>query len=189
MSVPTNHSDGAFVEVINCRRWSQDARLGRFRVFVDGKAVGWANAYGSLKVPVASGAHTVRIRGTYWFSPRVRVDIAAGETIRLAANTVTDHSLALFAHLMIHPLSGFDLKLLAPGEDVHLPKINTDLIAKKRHATQVFSAAMVLAILLFAIANQNGNRTASISFEIVSIVMGLGTFVWFLITWQRSSRR
>jgi len=49
--------NGSWLEVVNNYRWVGDPRLGKFKVYVDGKTVGSAPLSGSLRVPINPGHH------------------------------------------------------------------------------------------------------------------------------------
>jgi hypothetical protein len=78
--------DSSWLEVVNSYRWIGDPRLGRFRVYVDGKAVGTAPLSGALRVPVDPGHHVVRVRLWWYLSPRVETDAVVGQVVRFEAD-------------------------------------------------------------------------------------------------------
>jgi hypothetical protein len=190
MPPPTQSTESSTIEVLNVRNWTAEASKGRFRVYIDGKAAGWVNAFEPLRVPVAPGRHIVRIRGTYWFSPRVPVDVTDNENRRMVANTSTDKPLALFFLLMRHPMSAFSLTLLQPGPDdlVEPPQINSAAIARKRRATLVFSVVLVLELILFAVLSRNASGQLFRFGSITLIAIDIGILCWFVREWRSAGR-
>lgn len=76
----------AVIVVRNCYQWVGDPRLGKFAVYVDGKYRGSVPLSSSLATEVLPGKHTVRVRGWWFMSPRVSVDVAEGETAAFEAD-------------------------------------------------------------------------------------------------------
>lgn len=62
-------SKSSWLEVRNDFRWIADPRWGSLRVYLDGKAIGWAPLDGSHRVAVQSGQHTVRAAAQVVFKP------------------------------------------------------------------------------------------------------------------------
>jgi hypothetical protein len=61
-------------------------RRNDFVVSVDGRRVGVAPVRGQLVVKVSPGAHTLRVRGWWYRSPKIIVTVAEGATVRMRAD-------------------------------------------------------------------------------------------------------
>jgi hypothetical protein len=83
-------ADGGWLEVVNRYQWIHDPHQGRFRVYLDGKAAGWAPLSGSLRVPVDAGRHVVRVRLWWYLSPRVAAIVGPGQAVRLEADIAVE---------------------------------------------------------------------------------------------------
>jgi hypothetical protein len=100
-----------WIEVVNEYRWILDPRLASFCVYVDGKRAGAAPLHGSLKIPVASGQHAVRVRLWWWYaSPRLVVDASPGQGLTLRADIMRTGSFtARMVHGFFKPFSSLAL--------------------------------------------------------------------------------
>jgi hypothetical protein len=82
-----HHSSQSMIVVKNDMQWVGDTRLGGFGVYVDGRHAGGSFPETDLKVSVAPGRHTVRVRRLWFFSPRVTVDVPGeGAHVHLRAD-------------------------------------------------------------------------------------------------------
>jgi len=81
---------GCWLEVANDYPWIGDPRLGRFKVYLDGQAVGVAPVAGSLRVTTNAGHHTVRVRFRWYGSPPAEFDAAPGQTVRFGADILRE---------------------------------------------------------------------------------------------------
>jgi hypothetical protein len=110
--------NGSWLEVVNNYRWVGDPRLGKFKVYVDGKTVGSAPLSGSLRVPINPGHRTVRVRLWWFSSPPVDADIGTGQTVRLGADIPRE--LPLLHRMMrmgLHPLQSLSLGVVRGSTD------------------------------------------------------------------------
>lgn len=106
-------SDGCWLKVVNNYPWVGDPRLGKFKVFLDGRAAGLAPVAGFLKVPMESGHHSVQVRFRWYGSPRVEFDVESGETVRLGADIGRDLPvLQWMARTALRPSRSLSLSLL-----------------------------------------------------------------------------
>ena len=111
--VTSESAGGCYLEVVNAYGWLGDPRLGRFRVYVDGKAVGSAPVSGSLRVPVLPGPHVVRVRLRWYLSPSVDADAVPGQTVRLRADIARELSLLRrMARMLFRPFRSLSLDVL-----------------------------------------------------------------------------
>jgi hypothetical protein len=107
---------GGWLEVVNRYQWIHDPHQGRFRVYLDGKAAGWAPLSGSLRVPVSPGRHVVRVRLWWYLSPRVGAGVGPGQAVRLEADIARElpvHQRMLLT--MFRPFHSLSLTVGAPG--------------------------------------------------------------------------
>ena len=74
------------LEVVDAYRWVGDPRRGRFKVYIDGRAAGWAPLHGSLRLSIQPGRHSVRVRLWWYTSATVGIDVHPGQTTRLDAD-------------------------------------------------------------------------------------------------------
>jgi hypothetical protein len=72
--------------VINNYQWIGDPRAAGFSVYIDGRRVGVAALGDRLCTSVAPGAHVLRVRFIWLWSPRVATDVAPGETKEFSAD-------------------------------------------------------------------------------------------------------
>jgi len=100
---------------VNKYQWVANSRQGRLRVYIDGKAAGFAPLQGSFRATLAPGSHTVRISLWRWYwSRRVDVDVAEGSTVVLDGDIDRSFSvLARTSNMLFHPLSCMVLKVQA----------------------------------------------------------------------------
>ena len=102
-----HHSRDCMIVIRNDSQWVGNPNYGGLGVYLDGRHAGVTYPYGGdLKVPVAPGRHTVRIRWLWYFSPRVKVDLPrAGSDVHLRANMpTTGPILARLLKVMVRPL-------------------------------------------------------------------------------------
>jgi hypothetical protein len=118
LPVDSGSVNGCWLEVVNNYRWVGDPRLGRFKVYVDGNAVGSAPLSGSLRVPIHPGHRTVRVRLWWFSSPPFETEVGTGETIRLGADIPRD--LPVLHRMMrmgLHPLQSLALSTAGASAD------------------------------------------------------------------------
>lgn len=109
---PGSAGGGGWLEVVNRYRWVGDPRQGRFRVYLDGRAVGWAPLSGSLRVPVSAGPHVVRVRLWWYLSPRVGAGVGPGQAVRLEADIARELPvLQRMLFMMFRPFHSLSLTL------------------------------------------------------------------------------
>lgn len=108
-----SRNEGYWLEVVNNYQWIGDPRIGKFRVYLDGKAVGWAPLSGALQVPLDPGHHTVRVRLWWYLSPQVEIDGVGGQTIRLEADIARELPVARrMARMGLRPFHSLSLSVV-----------------------------------------------------------------------------
>jgi hypothetical protein len=78
--------ESSYLVVINNYQWIGDPRAAGFVVYIDGRRVGVAALGDRLSTTVAPGAHVLRVRFTWYWSPRVTTSLKAGETKEFSAD-------------------------------------------------------------------------------------------------------
>ena len=109
-------ADRGWLEVVNRYQWIHDPHQGRFRVYLDGQAAGWAPLSGSLRVPVNAGRHVVRVRRWWYLSPRVDAVVGPGQAVRLEADIALELPvLQRMLLTMFRPFHSLSLTLAGPS--------------------------------------------------------------------------
>jgi len=104
-----------WLEVVNNYRWVGDPRLGKLKVVVDGSAVGSAPLGDVLRVQLATGHHTVRVRLWWFASPLFEIDLRPGQTVRLGADIPRQLPvLYRMLRMGLHPLQSLSLGVAVP---------------------------------------------------------------------------
>lgn len=143
LPVESEAFSGCWMEVVNKYRWVGDPRLGKFKVYVDGKAVGSAPLSGSLRVPIHPGRVGVRVRLWWFASPPVQIDVGTGQTVQLWADIPRE--LPVLNRMMrmgLHPLQslslgvvsasagGVDIMSVRPGRSIGALRVRETLLAE-----------------------------------------------------------
>ena len=85
MDSSANVNEGC-IAVRNDYQWMGNQQAAQFAVYLDGRFSGWVPLGQWVNLPVDHGKHTLRVRMWYYFSRRVTVSIAPGETKRFSAD-------------------------------------------------------------------------------------------------------
>jgi hypothetical protein len=118
LSMDSGSVDGCWLEVVNNYRWVGDPRFGRFKVYIDGKAVGLAPLFDTLRVPIHPGHHTVRVRLWWFLSLPVKIEIGSGQTVRLGADIPRDLPVPhRMMRMGLHPLQSLSLGVVGASAD------------------------------------------------------------------------
>ena len=83
--------------------WFGNPRQAAFAVYLDSRRVGKLSLNSSIKLPLDSGTHYIRIRQWYYLSPPTPVDVVAGRTIRIQAGVPKTPLLRRMARMLIAP--------------------------------------------------------------------------------------
>ncbi len=76
----------ATLVVTNSYQWIGNPAAAGFSVYLDGRKIGVASPGRSLTAQVQPGPHTLRVRLRYFLSPKLAIDAAPGQTLRLSAD-------------------------------------------------------------------------------------------------------
>jgi hypothetical protein len=115
-----NNSGATSMTVISAypyvsRKWvspkKDGYRSGAFRLYIDGRSVGWLPPLGRRTVDVPVGSHTVRVRFRWFRSKRIDLRLSKGQHLEFTANI--PRGLGSFGRLVFQPGSAVTLEPVA----------------------------------------------------------------------------
>jgi hypothetical protein len=86
LQMPADPTMTATLVVTNSYQWIGNPAAAGFSVYLDGRKIGVASPGRSLTAQVQPGPHTLRVRLWYFLSPKLTIDAAPGQTLRLSAD-------------------------------------------------------------------------------------------------------
>ena len=116
----TNRSETTSMTVISAypyisHRWvspkKDGYRSGAFKLYVDGRSVGWLPPLGRRTLDMPVGSHTVRVRFRWFRSRRIDLRLSEGQHLEFTANI--PRGLGSFGRLVFRPGSAVTLEAVA----------------------------------------------------------------------------